>query len=301
MLGCVFPFTVFAEGAVDSPRNTWVWTGGNIDLRDGHEITAEELFTDSDAARTAMEEYLKDEVAPELSAHLLNSRLTPLPDLFVLNPRGILWKYPMAQLSTLSDRAGDVLIPWRAVREYLNLAEDSILREMQLEVWIIPLTAETVEENGEKAAAQLREMTETGAIPGIPARLGDAMQPLTDEWKMLTDPDVYALGRFFALEGAEFQGVFLMTDFLSESWENSVVDGIRADQGSIYGLSVGETPREAWIQALGEPDHTIVMDEEQAEAYRTEPGTRDYYGFGGHRLQLQADGEGLLVSVILAE
>ena len=44
-----------------------------------------------------------------------------------------------------------------------------------------------------------------------------------------------------------------------------------------------------------------MMDEETAEAYRTVPGSRDYYEFGDHRLQLHADEEGVLVSVILSE
>ena len=44
-----------------------------------------------------------------------------------------------------------------------------------------------------------------------------------------------------------------------------------------------------------------VMDAELAEAYRTVPGKRDYYVCGAHRLQLQADGTGTLVSVTLSE
>ena len=92
-----------------------------------------------------------------------------------------------------------------------------------------------------------------------------------------------------------------MTDFLSEGWENSVVDGIRADSGSLYGLSIGGTKQEVWRRFLGEPDHTIEFDEEQAEAYRTVPGSRDYYEAGEHRLQLHADREGMLTSIILSE
>ena len=83
---------------------------------------------------------------------------------------------------------------------------------------------------------------------------------------MLTDPDVDALGRVFALEGAEFRNVYLLTDYLSESWDQSRVDGIRMDQGSLCGLAVGRTDRETWRQVLGEPEHTLEMDAEQAEA-----------------------------------
>ena len=92
-----------------------------------------------------------------------------------------------------------------------------------------------------------------------------------------------------------------MTDFLSESWDTSVVDGIRMDEGNLFGLVTGRTEQAAWRQLLGEPDHTVEYDEEKAEAYRTVPGSRDYYEFGGNRLQLHANEEGVLVSVIISE
>lgn len=105
----------------------------------------------------------------------------------------------------------------------------------------------------------------------------------------------------FALEGAEFRNVFLLTDALGEGWENSRVDGIQMTEGSFFGLTVGRTTRETWRKMLGEPEHTLPMDAEQADAWRTVPGGRDYYEFGRHRLQLHADAEGVLACVIVAE
>ena len=298
--GDVLSFAVSAEGAVETPRNTFVWTAGNIDLRDGHEVALDDLFTEPETACEKIESYLEEEVAPDMSAHLLNSQITPIPEMFRITERGLILMYPIGQLSTLSDRAGDVLIPWQVIREELDAGGDGIPAALHLDAWIRPLE-EPAGEEGKDTAEQIRQMTAEGAVPGIPARLGDSMQALTDEWKMLIDPDVYALGRFFSLEGAEFRNVFLMTDFLSESWENSRVDGIRVDLGSVYGLSIGETSQSAWRACLGEPEHTIEMDAETAEAYRTVPGSRDYYVFGGHRLQLHADENGVLTSVILTE
>ena len=295
VLGDVFSFSVSAEGAVTSPRPTHVWTAGNIDLRDGHEITAEEIFTDPEKARERMEAFLEDEVAPELSAHLLNSELTPVPELFRMSERGIILLYPIERLSTLSDRAGDVLIPWSVIRDELDLSEGGVMAATGLAGWLNPAAEDP------ETAERIRSWTADGAFPGIPVRLGDSVQALTDSRHLLTDPDVYAGGRFFAPEGADFQGVLVSTDFLSESWENSIVDGIRADLGSFFGLTVGETTVDAWRGLLGEPDHTIEMDADQAEAYRTVPGSRDYYEFGGHRLQLQGNEDGLLVSMMITE
>ena len=299
-IGDIFSFAVSAEGAVETPRNTFVWTAGNIDLRDGHEVTLKSLFTDPETAREKIETYLEETVAPEMSAYLLNSQMIPIPEIFRIQERGLILMYPIDQLSTLSDRAGDVLIPWQVIRNELDPGEGGVPAALHPGARIRPL-AELSAEEKEEAAEQIRQMTAEGAIPGIPARLGDSLAPLTEAWKMLTDPDVYALGRFFSLEGAEFRNVFLMTDYLSEGWENSRVDGIRVDLGSVCGLSIGETEQAAWRECLGEPEHTIEMDAETAEAYRTVPGSRDYYVFGGHRLQLHADGNGILTSVILTE
>ena len=364
-MGPVFSFAVDASGAVTGPRLTHVWTGGNIDLRDGHEITLDELFSDPEGAGERMEAYLEERVAPELSAHLQNGNVTPLPDRFRMTPRGLIWMYPIDQLSTLSDRAGDILIPWHEIAEWMDLSPEGLPAALGVTEWL-PITGKdsknagdrepetagrTVqEENPEnsenpeitekpeitgitvsreaeteaamareaeteaamareaeteaamaQAAARIRAMTTEGRIPGIPAALGDDLSELTDAWHLLTDPDIYAGGRFFALEGAEFRNVFLMTDFLSESWEDSVVDGIRVDEGSVYSLTVGVTTREEWRALLGTPDFVIEMDEETAEAWRTVAGSRDYYVYGSHRLQLQGDEMGLLTAVILSE
>ena len=291
VLGPVFSFGTAAEGAVETFRNTHVRTGGNIDLRDGHEVTAEELFTDPEAARERMEEYLEENVAPELSAHLLNSEVAPLPDAFRMTERGLVAIYPLEQLSTLSDRAGELMIPWQAVRDLLDPDETGIPAAMGI------LSLPDAAESGER----IRAAAAAGEIPGVPAKLGDGLQALTDEYGMLTDPDVYALGRMFSLEGAGFQNVFLLTDYLTESWENSRVDGIRADEGGLFGLQIGETAREAWRGMLGEPDSALEFDEENAEAWRTVPGIRDYYECGGHRLVLHGDEEGILTSILLMQ
>ena len=299
-MGPVFSFALAAEGTVTSPRNTWVWTSGSLDLRDGHEIAPEEIFSDPDGARREMEDWLETEIVPDLSAHLANSQATPLPDRFWMTERGLVFLYPIEALSTLSDRAGSLLVPWNAAEGHLRLEAGSLLDAMGVRN-LLTKTEDLTEDGAEERKQALEKIIAEGRIPGIPAGLGDGMQELTDARRMLTDPDVYARGRIFALEGAEFQGVFLLTDFLSESWENSVVDGIRVDQGTVCGLILGETRQEEWRKLLGEPAHAIEMDGEEAEAWRTVPGVRDYYEFGGHRLQLQADEEGTLASLILSE
>lgn len=290
VLGDVFSAVLSAEGALDNARSTHRWTWSNIDLRDGHEIRFGELFTDEESAWAALEEYLDWEVAPELSAHLGNSELTPLPDGFRLEKAGLTLLYPVTSLSTLKDRAGDIRIGWNEIRDILNLEEDSIPGRIGVPEMIIL---------GENSADRIREMAESGQLTDIPVHVGDGLKALTDRYHLLTDPDVYEGGRQFALEGGCFRDVYLLTDYVNEQWDDSIVQGIRMDRGCAWGLCVGETRREDWREILGEPEYSTVLDEDMAEAWRREPGECDYYRFGGYQLQLYSDTEGTLVSITL--
>ena len=290
--GDVLSCVLSAEGALENSRSTHRWTWSNIDLRDGHGIAFDELFTDGEEARTALEEYLDWEVAPELSAHLGTSELTPLPDGFRLEKTGLTLLYPVASLSTLKDRAGDIRIGWNEIRDCLNLEENSILSRIGA-ADMITLT--------EESADDIRAMTEGGRLPDIPVHIGDSLKELTDRYHLLTDPDVFEGGRLFSLEGGCFRDIFLLTDYMSEKWDDSVVQGIRMDRGCAWGLCVGETRQEDWRAVLGEPEHTVTLDEEKAEAWRREPGECDYYRFGAYQLQLYSDAGGTLISITLAE
>ncbi len=292
VLGDVISCVVSAEGALADSRNTHRWTWSNIDLRDGHEITLDELFADGEAAREALEEYLDFEVAPELSAHLANSELMPLPDGFRLERTGLTLLYPVNRLSTLRDRAGAVKIGWNEIREYLDNGEDGIPAR---------IGAAEMMTLDDKSAERIREMAESGRLPDIPVKIGEGLKALTDHYHLLTDPDVYEGGRLFALEGACFRNVFLMTDFLSEKWDDSIVQGIRMDRGCAWGLCIGETAREDWRAALGEPDAETGLEAEKAEANRMEPGACDYYNFGNYQLRLYCDMDGVLSSIVLTE
>ncbi len=292
ILGGVFSCAVSAEGAVESVRRTHVWTAVSVDLRDGHEIMFEELFTDGDAAREKIEAYLEETVAPELSAHLSNSELTPLPDLFFLEQSGLTLLYPVSRLSTLSDRAGDIRIGWIVLKDELDLSEDSVPERIGV--------PDMIELTGQ-GAAKFRADAAEGMLTGIPITIGDSVQELTDRYHLLNDPDGYEGGRLFSLEGGCFRGVFLLTDDLTRGWENSRVDGIRMDQGCLWGLCVGETAREDWLSVLGEPDVSTEIGEEKAEVNRLVPGIRDEYRCGNYSLQLYSDGDGTLISIVLKE
>ena len=290
IMGDVFSCAVSAVGAVENSRSTHVWNACTADLRDGRRITLSELFTDEEAGREQIRTYLEDEVLPELSAHLQNSELEPLPETFLLEPSGLTLLYPVSQLSTRGDQAGDIRIGWHVLKDVLNLDEDSIPDRIGVKQ-MITLTAESAE--------QLLAASAEGSLTGIPVKLGDSVQEMTDRYHLLTDPDGFEGGRLFALEGGCFRGVYLMTDDLTRGWENSKVEGIRMDQGCLWGLCVNETMREDWISVLGEPDGSAAIDEEKAEANRLVPGTCDYYSCGEYQLRLYSDDTGCLICIVL--
>ncbi len=292
ILGDVFSCAMEAEGSVNPPRNSHVWTAANIDLRDGHEISFGELFADEAEARDAIKTLLLDEVAGELSAHLGTSELTPLPETFRLERTGLTLLYDVKQLSTLSDRAGAVKIGWNEIREFADWSEEGIPARIGA-AEMVTLTAESAE--------RIRTMAESGRLPDIPVKIGDSVKEWTDRTGLLNDPDEYGGGRMFAPEGAAFRGVYILSDAVGSRWDDSAVQGIRMDRGCAWGLCIGETAAEEWHLLLGEPDNTAVFDAEDAEDYRTVPGMCDYYLYGDYRLQLQYGEDGILAGITLAK
>ena len=291
LLGDVLTVAVKAQGPVLNDRATQVWHTANMDLTTGEAITFEDIFADAGAARLALTDYLEWGVAPQLSAHLRNSQLTPLPETFGISEAGLTLYYPMEQLATLSDRAGTVTIRWCEMLEYLQLGEGTVLNR---------IGAERMLTLDETSAEAIRVAAKSGQLPGIPVKLGDSVQEAVDTHKLLIDPDLYENGRMIQLEDGAFQGVYLLTDSLTDSWEHSVVQGIRADQMNLYGLMTDVTTQAEWRSVLGEPDATVEVDEVKAEANRILTGYSDYYNFEGVQLRLHANDEGVLASMFIS-
>ena len=290
LAGQVLSVVFTAEGAVTDSRSTHVYTTLNMDLASGENITWADLFQDEEAARAGIASYLEDELAPELSAHLMNSELTPLPEDFSLDASGMTLYYPISQLATLSDRAGAVHLSWCELLPYLKTGEGTVLQRIGAEAMV------TLSD-----ASSIQQAVDNGSLPGIPAQLGDNMQELVNTWGLLIDPDLYENGRLISLDGAAFRTVYLMTDRLTEMLDSSVVQGIRMDRGSLDGLCIGKTSQNEWRQVLGEPDYTVTLNEEEADGQRLQSGESDYYRYDTHTLRLHANEDGVLVSLMLLE
>ena len=288
--GGVFSCAILADGAVETSRATQAWSAVNVDLRTGEEITFADLFTDVDAATAFIESYLDEQVAPDLSAHLAAGSLTPIPETFTISSTGLTLYYDIDDFRTLSDKAGSVTILWYELREYLKWGQTAVLMAINANQHIAL---------GEDGALYIPEAVQSGAFDGIPATLGQPMQELIDRYALLTDPDIYEGGRMIALEDGAFRGVYILTDALTDDFDRSVVQGIRADRLNFWGLCTGDTTIDWWREVLGEPETTLVVAEERAESWRIVPGTSDYYTLGDYRLRLHADESGVLRSVFL--
>ena len=288
--GGVFSCAILADGAVETSRATQAWSAVNVDLRTGEEITFADLFTDVDAATAFIESYLDEQVAPDLSAHLAAGSLTPIPETFTISSTGLTLYYDIEDFRTLSDKAGTVTILWCELREHLRWGQTDVLMAINANQHIAL---------GEDGALYIPEAVQSGAFDGIPATLGQPMQELIDRYALLTDPDIYEGGRMIALEDGAFRGVYILTDALTDDFDRSVVQGIRADRLNFWGLCTGDTTIDWWREVLGEPETTLVVDEERAESWRIVPGTSDYYTLGDYRLRLHADESGVLRSVFL--
>ena len=210
--------------------------------------------------------------------------------MFTISDTGVTFWYPIRQLSTLSDRAGAVTVLWCEIRDHLRLGEGSILRRIGAEAHIMPGTKESV-------ALALSG----GSIPGVPVVLGGSVKEAVDTYRELADSDFYQDGRLFQLEDAAFRRVYLMTDNLSTGWDSSVIRGVRADRANVCGLMCGVTTIDEWRAMLGEPDATVVLDADAADAYRLEAGTSDYYTIGEDQLRLHADESGVLQNLFLLD
>ena len=289
--GDVFSGQLEAETTVRGLLSAHEWAWSSVDLRDGHEIAFGELFTDEVSAREGLETLLED-LLYDLSPHLQNSSLTPLPEGFRMERTGLTLLYGADQLSTLRDRAGAVKIGWNEIRDFVDWSAEGIPARIG--------AAEMVNWTDESADG-LRTMAESGMLTDIPVKIGDSVKEWTDRMHPLYDPEEYALGRMFTLEGAAFRDVYLLSDAVDRGWENSRVQGIRMDRGCLWGLCVGETEASVWRQTLGEPEHMAVFDAEKAESYRTVSGQCDYYKFGDYTLGLQSDTDGILVSITLTQ
>lgn len=74
-----FSLVISAKGKMPNGREGQAYSALTYNLVTGERLTLEALFTDVDAAVSAMEKIAEESLAEELSGYLANSQITPLP------------------------------------------------------------------------------------------------------------------------------------------------------------------------------------------------------------------------------
>lgn len=271
-------------------RADGVWesvsTAATYDLADGNAVGLERLFQDRERAVKKAEEIALLALREEMNEYTEAGATLPLPEKsFALDERGATFYYPAEQFSFPSGASGAV-----------HFFFEELDGEWTPEIERLFEAASSREEAGERKRL-IEEAVSQGKLPALPVRLGDGMQEITEEYRLLRAPDAFPGGRYFLMEAPLFRQIYLISDDMQSGYENSTLKGIQLRRGSLYGFQVGETSRSEWLSVLGQPGETILVTESMAFDYQLPAGSYDVYAMGERKLRLYADDAETLVCI----
>ena len=279
----IFSVVISAKGKLPGKRDGHSWTAMTYDLHTGEKLTLEDLFTDADAAVAHMEQIAEETLSDELNGYMEYSDILPLPvDSFTLDENGITFWYPAEQFSLLSGYSGACQF-W-----YQEL--DGL--------WLKSPVQQLADTEMKKAiSASVAE----GRLPHVPVQMGESMQQVMQQYRLLRTPDEFPGGRYFVLEDPAFRQTLVISDALSADFAQSLVEGIQLRRGGLYGLLIGKTTQQRWREVLGQPDANVAFSENMAYDYDLPAGQYDVYHYGENQLRLHADENGVLCALQLCK
>ena len=279
----IFSVVISAKGKLPQKRDGHSYTALTYDLATGERVTLDALFADVDAAVACMEGIALTTLSEELNGYLEYSDITPLPvESFTLNEDGITFWYPAEQFSLASGYSGACQFWYAELADY----------------W---LEQPAEEADDAERKAMIEKLAAEGRLHHVPVKLGDNMQEIADEYRLLRAPDEFPGGRYFIMEDPAFRSILLISDSIQWDYADSVLEGIQLRRGELGGLVIGQTARDGWQQLLGEPASVIVMTENMAYDYGLYEGVCDVYRFGENELRLYADAENTLRTIQLCK
>lgn len=241
------------------------------DLASGERISAGDLFKDIEQTQTALNELVGEEIEPWMSDYLTPDELYPIPlDNLLLDEAGITFYYDQSRFNTLSNRSGAVNFHYDELLDLLNMDEGSVLNKIGL------MTAAEDTRFAVQAAVSL------GTLPGLPIKIGEKTQEVLLNFPSLYDSEAFPTGERYQLEDARFRGSWLISD-------GEYVTGFLSHRLNLFGLKTGEATLQEVGEALGEPQSSIMLDENAALSYGLSPGLLDSYEFGDNTLFFNYD------------
>lgn len=259
-----------------------------FDLMTGDPVALDALFADPEAAYAHMEAVLQEELGESMNAYTDNASVLPMPrDNYALDALGLTVYYAPSQYTTVSGRAGAFHFYYYELEPYLSELGQA-------------LTAR--EEDGQDAAAAIREAVAQGAFPnwieGV--RLGEPIGAYLDAYTLAADPDYTLESRVYLFSEPQLRGLSLETWLYAEcAEEEAPVTAIRASRIDLFGLRPGVTTLAECEQLLGTPDGRTLRDADDAYNMMLEEGESLFYLSGGYSLEVHADAQGVVSCLIL--
>ena len=279
----IFSVVISAKGKLPGKRDGHSWAAMAYDLHTGERLTLDDLFADVDAAVARMEQIAEETLSDELNGYMEYSDILPLPvESFTLDENGITFWYPAEQFSLLSGYSGACQF-WYEELDGLWLDQENVqLSDAEIKTAISAGIAE-------------------GKLPHVPVQMGQSMQQVTQQYRLLRTPDEFPGGRYFVLGDPAFRQILVISDALSAEYSQSVVEGIQLRRGGLYGLVIGRTTQQRWREVLGQPDENVAFSENMAYDYDLPAGQYDVYHYGENQLRLHADENGVLCALQLCK
>ena len=261
-----------------------------LDLETGFEIAFDQLFDDAAGAVEAMEAIVERDILEDMNAYVESAELLPLPTgSFAFDENGLTIYYDDSRYRTLDGSCGAVTFYWHEIAQFIG--PDSPVYAL----------------SRPQAADQDAILSAAGyfgaySLLGVHAPLGKAIEAygLTDE------PDYTATSILYPVDLPALRGMAVEIPKYAESApEVTPISAVRHTRASWHGLTTGVTTREDVMALLGEPQETLLYDEDDAFDMMLEPGESLIYACSGAVsplfVQAHFDEAGVLSCLILRD
>ncbi len=276
---------ITAQGKMLSGPPSFVSYPLVFDLSTGDRVTFEQVFDDPEGAKQRIEQFLTDEIEPQLSTYLENNELLPVPwEQFAFSRNGLVtFYYPARQFSFLSGSAGAVSFRYSELWDFLDLSPEGISMQLVSDGngthqygWMVGQDVDT---------AAIFERESSSTIPGLDPLLaicGDVEAARKNYYTFTSDSSYYPGGACLELEDPRLRGTWMLTDP-----SETTITGYLTSRVDAYGVMTGKTSLNEAVRLLGSPAGQLPLDENTARQYLVCPGQALIYTYqkeSGHFL-----------------
>lgn len=263
-----------------------------LDLETGLEVTFDQLFADPDAAVAAMEAIIERDVLQNMSGYLEYANLLPMPrNCFSFDETGLTVYYQDDAYRNYDGTSGSVTFYWYELADYIG--EDSPVYELADRK-----QNETVDPN------KIQHCMMLGRFPvAEQLEVGMSLGALeTDLGLTLLEANYTTNSRVYTFAEPDLRGFAVEIPKYADTEEmQTPITAIRASRIDLYSVVTGETTRGEVVALLGEPDKTLIYDEDDAFDMMLTAGESLCYQGSRFVLEVHLDEAGVVSCLILRE